>query len=937
MSTFSSQPKSTTFRERFQQYRYRHSTPPPQSQQGKLRPRLSVRKSIDLQLSRSKQARDHLFPQHPDPAVAVAHHHEHQDPVQQREIRPIQGTRNRNSGAGQYGRLATYDCDKQLDYVTPYSAQRRLRNCDDNLSSSSAVSPRPGVSNVANNTASMAAGVRRANKAQNGQCDQFIVPSVRPKTPIRRRTTSGPVGPPRFFERYDNNLLKPPPRFKPHTPASLGVPTAPYQRHSYAGEQSTFDFILRTERSSAKGLAPQMSFPNQQTQTMESINYADPDFRMLNRPRKLSSSSVSTASIMSRETVASSPRSPSWSSSATSFDSMEFINRRASEYTFNRSSGGSGGRPYIARSKPGEIFSALPGEVLELILDELKKLHLKPGSESCSTCWMRDLCSISLSSRKWSKFARTSLYEDIQLNGADSTVMKKRYKACPAPRLVLLRRTLRSNRQIAVIVHTLKVPSAVDDLPVDKYHDLIATVVMACPNFERLVGLYPRYNHTFDRLFHALSTRQKLKQMDWVIDAVSKPRPQSRGGSKHINKATGNRHLPPLLTPGDIQSSQSAAFLQHHSNWTHLTTLTIHALPGGSLTPDNIIPGIIYRLPSLQHLFLSRLPFTAFKDDGLLSLPALKTLSLSHMPGISCDGLSALATRSSSHSIKRLILRHINIDEMPALARILSNLISLEDLAFVQSYPPMMPDSNFIFLMPYLASTSLRKLHWDITSHPHCANAADSILARSIEAGGLPGLRSLRAPNDPEGIFQSLCSPRGRVDMPGDRFFKGAMGAHARNNNGPAKSLSVPNSPTATPPVRTPTTPIFAPGSMALGDATNLHEARLAAQSRLETAWRFPRFQVNVIEEDGTIVNQFGLGGFIGRTESKIRYNLQPDIGAKDENGGLVEMEDLLEVKEAKGPETCNGRWNMPEGVVDKKDKDRWCHIERERWSVVEL
>ena len=87
---------------------------------------------------------------------------------------------------------------------------------------------------------------------------------------------------------------------------------------------------------------------------------------------------------------------------------MDFINNRSAEYGYSRSSASSG-RPHMYRSKPNEIFAALPGEVLELILDELKKLHLGKNTESCSTCWMRDLCSIMMASKKWSKFARTSL------------------------------------------------------------------------------------------------------------------------------------------------------------------------------------------------------------------------------------------------------------------------------------------------------------------------------------------------------------------------------------------------------------------------------------------------------------------------------------------------------------------------------------------------
>jgi hypothetical protein len=58
---------------------------------------------------------------------------------------------------------------------------------------------------------------------------------------------------------------------------------------------------------------------------------------------------------------------------------------------------------------PDERFEAMPGEVLKLVLERLKDLHLSPGSDSCATCWMRDVGSISLASRKWAKYARAAL------------------------------------------------------------------------------------------------------------------------------------------------------------------------------------------------------------------------------------------------------------------------------------------------------------------------------------------------------------------------------------------------------------------------------------------------------------------------------------------------------------------------------------------------
>lgn len=69
-------------------------------------------------------------------------------------------------------------------------------------------------------------------------------------------------------------------------------------------------------------------------------------------------------------------------------------------------------RPDALRGKrvgPNERFAKIPGEILRLILDHLGDIHLAPSSSSCSTCWMRDLGSIALASRKWSKHARAKM------------------------------------------------------------------------------------------------------------------------------------------------------------------------------------------------------------------------------------------------------------------------------------------------------------------------------------------------------------------------------------------------------------------------------------------------------------------------------------------------------------------------------------------------
>ncbi|KAI8266127.1 hypothetical protein K4K58_010262 [Colletotrichum sp. SAR11_239] len=514
----------------------------------------------------------------------------------------------------------------------------------------------------------------------------------------------------------------------------------------------------------------------------------------------------------------------------------------------------------------------------------------------------------------------------------DSTAQKKKYKLALGSRMMLLRRTLRSNADLAAMVHTVKVPSPPVGVALEDYHNQVAALIMACPNFERLIGLHPQYSHSFSKLYHALSTRKRLKHMDWVVQPSPFQRQHRLGRSNSSdNVPTLTQRQREMVTPGDLQPHQSATFLEYHVDWAHLSTLTIHCLPGATLTPDNLVSSALMHLTSLQHLYLSHMPVTAFNDNALLSLPPLRTLSLSHVPGVTCAGISALATLPTSQAIQKLTLRHINLESLPALARIFSNFTYLEAFTLVQSFAPTLPEDTFIWLMPYLASGSLRKLHWDITSNTTHANAADSILARSIAASGFPSLRSLRTPNDPEGIFQALCRPYERVDLASDRFRQPV----ARSASFPA---AAPGSPTKS---KFPAKAATLPPTETFLECTDLHQARLAAQARLEAARPFPRFFVNVIDEDGTLLEKYGLAGFMGTIESRISYNLRPDSGAKDERGGIVEMSDLMAGSNGEdipnGKEGCTGRWNVSSSAAEKKDKERWWHTERGRWHQPEL
>ncbi|KAK0730278.1 hypothetical protein B0H67DRAFT_478490 [Lasiosphaeris hirsuta] len=737
------------------------------------------------------------------------------------------------------------------------------------------------------------------------------------------------------------------------------------------------------------------------------------------KPRRLSnsSSSSSTASsiVWGRESFESRLRSSSLSSSQTSIESMPPLKASrpssSSSHIHHQMGGYSWSRPAPVKlrqrkARPGELFSLLPGEVLELILQELRQLHLRPGSGSCETCWMRDCCSVAVSARKFVKYAREALYQHVHLVGPDSPQMKKRLRMNYGGRLVLLRRTLRANTHIAVIVRSLKPPVLPPGAALVEYNDLVASVVRACPNLERLVGYYPVYTHEFQRLFHALSTRKRLKEMSWVVETSPMQRQQNhRPTSSH-----------PLWAPGDLQPQQSQGFLDFHLGWQNLTTLVVHCQPEATITPDTLFSRAIRCLPSLQNLHLSHLPHTSFNDNSLLCLPPLKKLSLSHLPGITTSGISALATRVSSATITTLTLIHINVETLPALARLFAHLTSLETFSIVQCYAPIMPTDELVWLFPYLASHSLCKLHWDIPYLPTRATTADNILAKSISAGGFPALRVIRAPNDPEGIFQSLCRPRERIDSTIDRYRGGhdwhASGqtqgqTHGRSASGfvPSRPQSQSNSNTppqtrprsqshsffrssshtrnssaaTTPNAKStgspPTSPTHPPDAHALflpRDNSDLHQARLAAQTRLEGARRFPRYFIQIVDEDGDVIEKHGVGAFIGNVRSNIHYVLTPEEGGTDEGGGLVGVAEMagdcgealvlgrkgdgekergrLRGKkekvgeamvdgESRTREGCQGRWNTSYGtqVVDKKDRERWAHTERGRWMGVAL
>lgn len=554
-------------------------------------------------------------------------------------------------------------------------------------------------------------------------------------------------------------------------------------------------------------------------------------------------------------------------------------------------------------------------------------------------------------------------------------------------RLRLLRRTLRERRQLANLVHELKVPDP--DIPAlgpnkkpnpqfEEYRDLVASIVMACPNFERLVGFYPAYNHEFDRLTHALSTRKKLKEHVWIITENA--------------AVTERSHC--MLPPGLLDQHQVYQFLHHHASWPHLTTLMLHSPGSAGIIESEVFTRLFQLLPSLKHLGISSFDADDFTDSTMLTLLALTSLRLEHLPGLSDSGLSRWAATPAAQSLESLSLIHQDVASLLAISKLLASLPNLIRFTIFQSnVSPALPMELMIF-QPLLASPSLKYLHWDVASPNSLPTqrqtegasvpekpaknleTPNTHLALSILHSGFPSLLSLRAPLDidPQGALQAVCrpTPNAQILLPADRY-------------------SLPPSSRA-PNAAMPAT---------LPGGNSLHLARIRAQSFIDAAAkeadkpfmkvvvtyhsnspepiaprsrrnRFsdPEFEDLYLSDEDEIgpppgtaishspdsepvkIHEFTLPPFIGRVHASAfsfaprppRFNLLPDIPGNDAEGGVVGWKDLLGMNntgekvgttstgaQAYMKDGCTGTWNQQH----RGGREWWGHTERERRAIL--
>ncbi|OJD17726.1 hypothetical protein AJ78_02191 [Emergomyces pasteurianus Ep9510] len=440
-------------------------------------------------------------------------------------------------------------------------------------------------------------------------------------------------------------------------------------------------------------------------------------------------------------------------------------------------------KPAKSPSKePLPFLKPLPQEVYDCILSHLQYSHLAPNCEGCLTCYMRDLYSLALTSRAWEKAVRAKLYNKIYIQGNDSPAQLKKYKWKRGSRLRLLRRSLRERKLLANAVFELRVPdlevatggNGKQSITAQEYRDLVASVVMVCPNLERLVGLSLPYSHEFDRLTHALSTRKKLKEHAWIIAENSE-----------INKRTKQQ------TSELLDSIQVFQFLNYHTSWSNLETLMIHSLDSGGVMEHGVFLRMFNFLPCLRHLTICGFHPDDFTDRTLLFFPQLTSLRLENLPGLTENGLAHYSTRPEARSLKSLTLIELNISSLLIISKILASLRKLERFKIVQTKTALTLSDDGMVFQPLLASSVLKHLHWDVAcpdtngslndfqSFPPLSslsksNTANSHLAQSILNSGFPYLESLRAPHDmePLGALQAVCRPtrNGQIMVPADRY-----------------------------------------------------------------------------------------------------------------------------------------------------------------------
>jgi hypothetical protein len=460
-------------------------------------------------------------------------------------------------------------------------------------------------------------------------------------------------------------------------------------------------------------------------------------------------------------------------------------------------------------------------------------------------------------------------------------------------RLKLLRRTLREQPALARYVLELRLSGFQTlhenaSIEQEEIVALVASLVMACPNLERLIGFHPPLTQSFDRLSHALSTRANMKERTWKLrDSITDL-------SHEEDDETDAYYL--------AARDPTERFLELNSNHALLKTLVLHQddLHSEMTLNFRATVGTLRQFPCLRDLSISNLPAVSFTNMTLNALPAnLQSLRLENLPGIDDRGLQRFAASRFMTSIESLLLLDLEIASLVTISTIIST--NLKSFSIAQYKAPGLSTRNSVSAT--FASETLQYLHWEIRSDagpvpslPLCSSPdvqeeqsfpftnqepisclATSLLASSIRDNLFPSLRRIRIPHDSQGLIQALCKPLAIALLPCDVAVLQSINSDtAESFRRKVKTLG-----NETIVISRADSAIDSPSSSGEFPQTipGPTRSRLATQARILAARKNALMTVRVYDPSDELQVNKTFGGYVGQVSSRITYDVRADKG----------------------------------------------------------
>ena len=497
----------------------------------------------------------------------------------------------------------------------------------------------------------------------------------------------------------------------------------------------------------------------------------------------------------------------------------------------------------------------LPSTVLELIFDHLEHFHVQ---HTCRHCYFRSLRALQLTCKAWAGPAQRQMYKHITLTMpriSDALSHLDR-------QIITLRRTLRSFPSLAQLVLELHVPDPLiplyDPLPpyepnpdYDNYLSLLASLVMTVPNLKSFGGFTPFYNHTFDRLTHALSTRTELESHCWLI-----------AENTEIDARAMRQ-----CAPGIMSNVQVGDFLGQHRLWSMLRSLALCSPGGKGVLEHDVFVHVLGRLSSLEELCIAGFDKDDFDDATLVqAVPeSITKLRLEELEGVTARGLVRWSGMPGRNGLEVLtLIDMVNLGALK-LGRLLGGLDGLKGLVIVRtdngnldhsegqgvSQEDLEAEDDGMLMQPVLASKSLEWLHWDIapgnsdTRVPfptlsHLSNGSRNQrlsltehLAQSIQHDGFPSLQRLRSPKttDASGVLRMVCATNDTRQAAS--YQDDGRSGYSMLTRNSSTATERPYRPSATPMSSTQTAERHGRSLRATGEDCNNHSspARLQGQA----------------------------------------------------------------------------------------------------------